>query len=214
MRNRLNEDITDAFVLLYGDDGTLSEVSSAEALSIAKSRGRDLVEEWEPPRAVTRGAVICRIMNVRRPLVWESAPRAIMTTEPQLDTDLWFEAGHCEGRHYVLVSNPHTFVGRFSAWCPSKKVGFCASKSEVTACSRETTYFLKGLLCGQEPDAPVNDDGDHLPSSDPEYRAWIEATDLLQDTGSWNARFRTCTVCGARLLPANPRTECWRGHAE
>lgn len=213
MRNRFNEDITEDSVLLYGDDGELREVPREEALNAARSRGLDLVEEWEPaPAQRQRSAVICRVMRVRRPLLWEHVPNEPATTEPNVDAALWFEAGHCQGRHYILVSNPHTFVGRFAAWCPTKKVGFCASKSEITACSREAEYFLKGLLCGQEPGAPVNDQDDLLPPTDPEVQAWAQATELLQATGFWNARLRVCRVCGARLLPSNPRDACWGEH--
>lgn len=47
---RTNEEITEETVLLYGDDGTLGEISVADALQLARSRSMDLVEEWERPR--------------------------------------------------------------------------------------------------------------------------------------------------------------------
>lgn len=212
MRIRMNEAITEESVWL-SDDGTLQQVPLADALRIAKSRSMDLVEVWEWPRRRPEHAVVCHLLRIQRPLVWEdttggSARRA---GDPELDPDLWFETSHCKGHHYLL-GNGHTFEGRLHAWCPSKKVSFRVSKSEIGDCSRETTYFLKGFLTGQEPAPPVDDDDDLLPPDDPEYRAWVHATELFRETGSWNTRFRTCEVCGARLLPANPKPTCWHEH--
>ena len=133
------------------------------------------------------------------------------TDEPELDPDLWFTTENCEVRHYLL-GNPHTFRGRLSAWCPSKRRSFCVSKSEIKDCSRETSYFLKGFLSGQESRAPLDDDGDLLPPDDPEYQAWARATELFHQTGSWNDRFRICDRCGAWLLPSNPEPTCWYAH--
>lgn len=217
MRVRMNEAITEETVLLYGDDGKLGEVSLEDALRIARSRSMDLVEEWERPRPPRAGAVVCRLFSLRRPVVWEGAGEPSANDErpgePALDQALWFTTGHCEGRHYLL-GNPHTFPGRLSAWCPSMRRGFSVSKSEIAECSNETTYFLQGFLSGQEPGAPSDGEGDLLPPDDPEYRAWIRATALFQETGSWNARFRICERCGARLLPSNSRSTCWAAHGQ
>jgi Translation initiation factor IF-3, N-terminal domain len=215
MRVRMNEAITEESVLLYGDDGTLAEVPLADALQLARDRSMDLVEEWERPRPPRPGgAVVCRLLRVGRPLVWErtaDASAARGGDGPELDPELWFHTEHCEGRHYVL-GNGHTFRGRIHAWCPAKRLGFRVSKSDITECSRETTYYVQGLLAGQEPAPPVNDEGDLLPSGDPEYRAWVHATELFRQTGMWNDRFRSCEVCGARLLPSNPKPTCWNAH--
>ena len=213
MRIRLNEAITEETVLLYGEDGKLGEVPLADALRIAGARSMDLVEEWERPRPPRGGVVVCRLLRIPRPLIWEGGadPSAEQTDEPELDPDLWFTTEHCEVRHYLL-GNPHTFRGRLSAWCPSKRRSFCVSKSEIKDCSRETSYFLKGFLSGQESRAPLDDDGDLLPPDDPEYQAWALATELFRRTGSWNDRFRICDRCGARLLPSNPEPTCWYAH--
>jgi hypothetical protein len=213
MRVRMNEAITEESVLLYGDDGTLAEVSLEDALRLARTRSMDLVEEHERPRVLRGGAVVCRLLRLQRPVVWEGAAagRSERTDEPPLDPELWFHTDHCEGRHY-LVGNPHTFPGRLAAWCPSKRIGFCVSKSEIAECSRETSYYLKGFLAGQEPAPPVSDEGDPLPPDDPEDRAWARAAELFQRTGSWNARFRICEVCGARLLPSNTKSTCEHAH--
>ncbi|HWO22668.1 MAG TPA: hypothetical protein VNO30_28105 [Kofleriaceae bacterium] len=213
MRVRMNEAITEESVLLYGDDGTLAGISRADALALARSRAMDLVEEWERPQPRRAGAVVCRLLRVQHPLVWESSAEASVDRGggPELDPDLWFVTAHCEGRHYVL-GNGHTFRGRIHAWCPAKQLGFRVSKSDITECSRETAYYVRGLLAGQEPAAPVDDEGDLLPPDDPEYRAWVHATKLFGQTGSWNERVRLCEVCGARLWPSNPKPTCWDAH--
>ena len=213
MRIRMNEAITEESILLYGDDGTLGEVPLADALRIARSRSMDLVEEWERPRHRPGGAVVCRLLRVQQPLLWEDAAGGSpdRTDGPELDPELWFNTAHCDGRHYLL-GNGQTFRGRLHAWCPSKQLGFRVSMSEIADCSKETTYFLKGFLAGQEPGPPVDDDGDLLPPGDPEYRAWVHATELFRQTGSWNERFRICEQCGARLLPSNPKPTCWHAH--
>jgi len=77
-------------------------------------------------------------------------------------------------------------------------------KSEITDYSLETTYYRKGFLAGQELAAPVNNKGDLLPPEDPDRQAWIRATELFQQTGSW------ITVPGLRALwseapPLEPR---------
>lgn len=214
MRIRLNEAITEETVLLYGDDGKLGPVPLADALRIASSRSMDLIEEWERPRQWRRGAVVCRLLRIPRPLVWEggaSERSDDRSDAPELDPDLWFTTEHCEVRHYILGS-AHTFRGRLSAWCPSKQRSFCVSKSEIRDCSRETSYFLKGFLSGQEAEAPGNEEGDLLPPDDPEYQAWARAAELFRQTGHWNDRFRICDRCGARLLPSNPEPTCWYAH--
>lgn len=210
MRVRMNEAIEEESVLLYGDDGTLEEVATADALELARSRAMDLVEEWEPPRPQpARGSVVCRLLDVPKPVVWELVPEP--GAEPELDLALWFHSEGCAERHY-LIGNPHTFPGRISAWCPRKMMSYCVSKSEIAECSTETAYFVKGFLSGSEPRAPVDEAGDRMPPSDLEYRAWARATQLFQQTGTWNSRFRICEVCGARLLPSNPRATCWGEH--
>jgi hypothetical protein len=213
MRVRINEAIDEEAVLLHGDDGTLQEFPLPEALQLARSRSMDLVEVWERPRRPRVAPVECRLLRLPRPVIWEAGPARgeARHGEPELDQDLWFHTGHCEGRHYLL-GNPHTFRGRLSAWCPTKQRSFCVSKSEITECSREASYFLKGFLSGQEIDAPVDEEGDLLPPDDPEYQAWINAIQIFQETGMWNARFRICDLCGARLVPSNPKRTCWQAH--
>jgi hypothetical protein len=202
MRNRLNEEITEETILLKGDDGKLSEVSVTEALSLARARGMDLAEVWATPHPAPKATVVCKLLRIRRPLVWEQLPTDEHSVARELDESLWLRTNHCDGDHFLL-GNPHTFPGRLSAWCPSKKQSFCISKSEIAQCSKETSYYLKGFLSGQEPEAPVDDEGDLL-----SMEAWYAATELFQQTGSWNARFRVCSECGARLLPSNPQKTC------
>lgn len=218
MAIRINEAITDASLMVDAGDGTFAEMSRAAALELAAKEGADLVEVWERPHQRPPGTVFCRVLRLRRPVVWERASGASGATDatsaassPTHDPALWFRHEHCDGMHYV-IGNPHTFPGRLSAWCTTKNQRFRVSKSEIAECSRETTYYLKGFLAGQEPGPPVSADGDVLPPDDPEQHAWIDAADLFLETGIWSSQFRICEQCGARLLPSNPREQCWHAH--
>jgi hypothetical protein len=214
MRIRINEAITEQTVLLYGDDGKLGEMPLVDALRLASSRSMDLVEEWERSTPPRKAAVVCRLLRIPRPLVWEGGADTDVEQddEPALDPDLWFTSEHCDGRHFIL-GNAHTFRGRLSAWCPSKKRHFAVSKSEIVGCSRETTYFVNGFVSGQEPDVPLDEEGDRLRPDSPDYQAWARASELFKLTGSWNDRLRLCDRCGARLLPSNPEARCWFAHS-
>jgi hypothetical protein len=215
MSIRVNEQIESETVLLYGEQGALEAVSLDEALKRARSRGMDLVTEWEAkPLRQSSSPPVCLLLPLRKPVVWERAGREPLPIAPEFDPLLWFETESCPERHFVLVANPHTFPGRFTAWCPTKRISYRGSKSDITVCSREVEYFLKGLLAGQEPDAPTDEEGDLLPPSAPDYLAWVNATSHFQQTGYWNERFRVCASCGARLLPSNPNDACEGAHLE
>ncbi len=210
MGHRINEEITARSVLVFADDGTLEEVELTEALRRARSRQLDLVEEWpSPPPPLSPRPPTCVMARIAHPLRWEA--RATVSSsakrEPLFDPDLWFTDGTCPARHFLL-GNSHTFVGRALAWCPEKRISYCVSKAEMQTCSRDAAYYMRGLLAGQEPDPPVDDERNLLPSVHPDYDAWLRATELLAATGVWNDRFRTCEDCGARLLQSNPGPRC------
>jgi hypothetical protein len=213
-RNRVNEEITEPRVYLCDSTGQLTLISTAEALEHARMQHADLVCEYADLPERRASPPVCLLVSLVEPLRWERSNGKVgLPVEPEIDSDLWFETADCAGRHYLL-GNPHTFPGRLYAWCPTKKVHHCVSKSEIEQCSRETTYFLRGYLSGQEPEGPVTEEGDKLPPDNPNFQVWRDAVELFGETGHWNERFRTCSSCGARLLPSNPTETCRYGHDE
>jgi hypothetical protein len=127
---------------------------------------------------------------------------------PEFDEALWFTTkGHCNGKHYLLY-NAHTFTGRMRAWCPHQQVGFYVSKSEIDTCSLEASYWIKGFLAGNEPDAPRSEDGDYLPDDHPALARWRAAILQFPETGYWNNTDRNCDNCGDLLLPSEPKNLC------
>ena len=104
---------------------------------------------------------------------------------PDFDDQLWFLMGeHCEGKHYIL-GNPHTFPGRFLAWCPCKQVSFFASLAGVENCSVESRYWFQGLLHGSEPSPPRNSEGD-IDFDSLEYAEWLKRCEDFRATGYWD----------------------------
>jgi hypothetical protein len=195
----INEQITADTVLLPNDRGVLAYTPLKEALAQARQQNKDLVVEnhSEPP--------VCQIVELIQPLRWEQ--HAEIPDPPEFDEALWFLDEECTGKHYVL-GNAHTFRGRIQAWCPTKEKSFFISSSEISECSRETKYFIRGFLAGQEPAPPVDDQGHLLPPEDEDFCAWRHATAQFRDTGLWVDRIRFCDRCGVRLLPSTPTEAC------
>jgi hypothetical protein len=130
-------------------------------------------------------------------------------TDPPLPADvdarLWFLMAGCEGRHYLVDGNPHTFHGRMYFYCPPQNVYTRVSKSEIAECSDETKYFIRGFLSGNEPPPPRDDDQDLLDDGDPRFGQWRKAVDVFRDTGYWwSGDTRRCETCGSELLPSGP----------
>ncbi|MFI6322487.1 hypothetical protein ACIBG8_33465 [Nonomuraea sp. NPDC050556] len=127
-------------------------------------------------------------------------------TEAQLPSDvdpaLWFESAPC-GRHYLVEGNPHTFPGRMYAYCVLEGIYTRVSKQDIEVCSRETEYFVRGYLSGDEPDP-----------RDPPTARWQRSIELFRQTGFWRDDPGPCELCGATLLhseaPAEgqPCTQC------
>ena len=203
---RINDAITDDPLLVYVDD-RLKELSRAEALELASARGLDLIEEWPPAPVRPRHAVVCMLERWPTAPCWEARAELPPSTEIRIDEALWFTHECCEGRHYLL-GNAHTFRGRLSAWCPARQRSLFVSKSEMTSYSRETEYFVRGFLTGNEPEPLRDDEGELLPPNHRDERAWHAAVALFQSSGSWNSRVRLCKQCGRRLLPSNPMDHC------
>ncbi|HLL68773.1 MAG TPA: hypothetical protein VK453_24110 [Micromonosporaceae bacterium] len=99
---------------------------------------------------------------------------------PDVDPDLWFDTEHC-GRHYLLDGNSHTFRGRMLAYCAERGIHTRVSKGEISDCSEQTRYFVRGFLSGNEPAPPESDSG-----IDPAYLAWSDAAARFRDTGYWH----------------------------
>ena len=103
--------------------------------------------------------------------------------EPIFDKKLSFNHKGCEGPHYFL-GNPHTFPGRILAWCPVKKQSFCVSKSEISNCSVEAEYWLKGFLIGNQPAPPLsNDKNPEL--TEKEIKNWKRKLTRFENEGTW-----------------------------
>src|SRR5262245_44519654 len=75
-----------------------------------------------------------------------------------IDEKLWFtmRCSAPDKKYFLLVTNPHTFIGRMYAWDADLEQGFCVSKHEIAAWSAEVDYFIKGFLSGNEPRPPLN----------------------------------------------------------
>jgi hypothetical protein len=93
------------------------------------------------------------------------------------------------------------------AYCPHDPhfPGYHVSLSEITAMSMESEYFVRGYLCGSEPEAPIDSEGDVDPEDE---KAWYQAIRRFHRTGSWFARWRTCDICGCVLLPDTAGNRC------
>ncbi|HEX6682029.1 MAG TPA: hypothetical protein VF062_04510 [Candidatus Limnocylindrales bacterium] len=123
-----------------------------------------------------------------------------MSLPEDVDPRLWFELDGCEGRHYLVDGNPHTFRGRMYFYCPYRNVYMRVSKAEIRECSEEANFFIRGFLSGNEPPPPDEDNGD---DGDPQFDRWRQAVEVFRRTGYWWAGpSRTCNRCGAELLPS------------
>lgn len=100
-----------------------------------------------------------------------------------IDEKLWFEYEVCEGKHY-MIGNPHTFKGRMFAWCPKKERSFFISKSEILNMSVECEYWVKGFLCGNQPEPPTDSAGD-VDFESKEYKAWTSKVEDFENSGYW-----------------------------
>ena len=107
--------------------------------------------------------------------------------EQEYNSSLWFTMGsHCDGKHFI-VGNPHTFPGRFLAWCPEKQVSFFASKVEIEEMSTESRYWIQGFLSGNEPEPPCDETGD-VDFESKDYALWSEKCEAFAVTGSWQTQ--------------------------
>ena len=105
--------------------------------------------------------------------------------KPQIDSRLWFTMEpSCKGKHYILWAS-HTFPGRFTAWCPIKKRTTNCSKSDIRKCSKESAYWLKGFLAGNEPEPPRDESGNFLDIASPGFKAWEREARHFQKKGIW-----------------------------
>lgn len=124
-----------------------------------------------------------------------------------VDVDLWVLLHDCPGKHFLLY-NPHTFVGRVAVYCESKNRIANVSKAEISETSRESGYWLSGFLAGCEPNCPKTEEGDQLPDDHPLVNQWRSAIQEFPQTGLWYSGQRTCSSCGADLLPTTLGEYC------
>ena len=102
-----------------------------------------------------------------------------------IDEHLWFTCKKkCKGEKHYFYGNPHTFAGRVSAWCPHKELTFFVSLNEVEEMSEASNWWIKGFLCGNEPDPPVDEDqGTDYDSK--EYKDWLDKCETFREKGVW-----------------------------
>lgn len=100
-----------------------------------------------------------------------------------VDPLLWFETLDCPARHYLLDGNS-TILGRMYFYCPLDDVTTRVSKSEITDCSEQARYFVRGFLAGSELGPPVDEEGVLVEDEDA-VSAWRAATVIWRETGTW-----------------------------
>lgn len=98
-----------------------------------------------------------------------------------------------------MIGNPHTYNGRIDAWCPEKGTCFCVSLSEIEDMSEYSKYWINGYLNGNQPEPPIDHEGD-VDFDSPEYNKWSKETELFIETGYWSSFDRNCEKCGDALL--------------
>jgi hypothetical protein len=188
-----NEGIRSEVVTLIVDDSE-QLLDKEDAISRARAIGEVLV------RLDNSDEAPCRILPVRLPLRWELAEPV---TERPVE-ELWF-VGSCGGRDLLYESNPNTFPGRMAAWCPTNKVRYNISLSEISECSDETRWFVRGFLVGDCPSFPASLD-DWVEQS--EFDAWTVAQSRFLRNGTWHQEFRVCELCGRVLIPGGRGSLC------
>ena len=134
-----------------------------------------------------------------------NAERLMRGLRDFIDEALWITTAHGgpDKRYYLLRDNPHTFVGRMSAFDAEANQGFCISKHEIVTMSREAGYFVAGFLAGNQPRPPVDAERDPLPEDHPEQQGWRRAVALFAETGAWRPG-RVCERCGSDMVPSCP----------
>ena len=125
-----------------------------------------------------------------------------------IDEKLWFylKGDDCTEKHYI-IGNPHTFHGRIMGYCPKQKKSFYFSITEIERMSVETQYWIKGFLSGNEPEAPIDEDGDTIFEGE-EYDFWAESIKVFHKTGYWYGDERFCDICGRKLYNSWLYSEC------
>jgi hypothetical protein len=197
---RFDDSIPGSEVYVYDEDQReLVAMTKADALQRARSRDMALIAQW--PTFPDEETVSCVIGKLALPVRWEQVSEG--SSPEELDENLWFEAT-CGGRD-ILTGNGHTFAGRMRAWCPHTRVGYNVSLREMGDMSEQSRYFVRGFLCGTEPDSPTDTDGDTAPA---DLQAWLSATARFRRTGSWYGRWGTCDQCGCVLLPDSAADFC------
>jgi hypothetical protein len=67
---------------------------------------------------------------------------------------------------------------------PAKQIVTQVSKYEVTDCSDEADYFIRGYLSGSEPPPTTDADG-VLVEGQAQVGTWLRSVDLWRQTGEW-----------------------------
>ena len=98
-----------------------------------------------------------------------------------IDQELWFPCRHDLGaRDYLTADRWHTFPGRMAAFCPTRRVSYRVSTSELPYdLPMATRYWVAGFLVGNMPRQPdVEDDS-------PEMAAWEAKVEQYFAHGTW-----------------------------
>lgn len=110
-------------------------------------------------------------------------PKFTRMAIPEYDKALWFEHLGCSGKHY-LIGNPHTVPGRMWAWCPKEQCTIFISKADMGKMSKSAEYWVNGFLSGNEPEPPVDEEGD-IDFKSKAYKAWQRNCRQFTETGKW-----------------------------
>jgi hypothetical protein len=104
-----------------------------------------------------------------------------------IDPHLWF-VGSCGKRDYLVETNPHTFPGRMSAFCPHcppEQASYNVSLKDLGECSAEAQIWSRGFVAGNEPHVPLDRRGSELEDDTPEHAAWEQARAAYLKSGEW-----------------------------
>jgi hypothetical protein len=73
------------------------------------------------------------------------------------------------------------------AYCDLKDSTFCVSANEITEMSKESEYWIKGFLIGNEPEPPEENEKERPEDyfSSGRYKIWVAKIKEFRKSGQW-----------------------------